>query len=88
MRTLTAMTTVRIGGKAGQIIPWTAHETSKCPIGSVAFHPRHGLVRVVRSHGFSRAVVSFDAETDFRPHPQSCARQPTYLVDVRDLQRC
>jgi len=38
------------------VIHWNFQETAKCPPGSTAYHPRYGLVRVLRADGWYRLV--------------------------------
>lgn len=53
------------------------HETRKCPAGSIAWHPTHGLVDVLRARGWEREVRLGRAAD-----PQHAVAD----VDVRELE--
>jgi hypothetical protein len=71
------------------VIVWNSHETVKCPVGSLAQHPRYGRVKVVRASGWQRLVEAHRYARWTTPYGSTITFPERFsaFVDVRELQR-
>jgi hypothetical protein len=72
-----------------RVIVWNSHETVKCPVGSLAQHPRWGRVKVVRATGWQRLVEAHRYSKWTTPYGATITFPERFsaFVDVRELRR-